>query len=215
MRKLNEKIAQLRWGPLGIRRERGLIHLHDTLACTGFGDKYWTIMGLLLGCMRDGVPIAWDRDADFGFLERDLPEFLAAVGELRRQGFSPCRLQINNDGRITKWALRYQAVKFEFFMFEERDDRLRWHYHSSKAGLEIVNEIAAHGLDEFELYGRRWLKPDDTDAYLTALYGDWRTPDPNYVYWRDCGVSIDRQPWIGRRRRSWAGTTSGQLQHGS
>lgn len=202
MRKLKEKIAQLRWGPLDVRRKRGLVHLHDTLARTDFADKYWAIMGLLLGCIRDGAPIAWDRDADFGFLERDLPLFQAAVKELRSEGFSVGRLQINNDGRVTKWALRRQSFKFEFFLMEERDDRLRWIYHSRKAGLEVVNEIPVHGLDEFELYGRRWLKPDNTDEYLTALYGDWRTPDPDYVYWRDCGVSVDKYPWTGKRRRA-------------
>jgi len=201
MRKLKEKIAELRWGTLELRRERGLVYLHDVLAETEFNNKYWVIMGLLLGCMRDGLPIPLDRDADFGFLERDLPQFKVALGKLRKSGFSVCRLQINNDGRVTKWAVRRQAVKYEFFMFEEHGDQLRWHYHSSKAGLEIINEIPAHGLDEFSLYGRQWLKPEDADAYLTALYGDWRTPDPDYVYWRDCGVSIDRKAWAGKRCR--------------
>ena len=202
MGKLNDKIAELIWGPLALRRERGLVYLHDVLAQTGLNNKYWAVMGLLLGCMRDGVPIQWDRDADFGFLERDLPEFQGAIEELRNRGFSLRRLQINNDGRVTKWAVRRHAFKYEFFMFEEHGDRLRWHYHSRKAGIEVINEIPAHGLDEFTLYGRRWLKPDNADAYLTALYGDWRTPNPDYVYWRDCGVSIERSPWHGKRRRA-------------
>lgn len=201
MRKLKEAIAKFRWGPLPERRARGLIYLHDVLAGTGFHRKYWMVMGLLLGCMRDGGPIPWDRDADFGFLERDLPDFMAAFGELRRKGFSPCRLQVNNDGKITKWAVRRQGFKFEFFLFEQRADRLRWYYHSRKPRLEVVNEIPVHGLDEFELYGRRWLKPDNADACLTALYGDWRTPDSHYVYWRDCGATVDRYPWSGERRR--------------
>ncbi|MGH8131122.1 MAG: LicD family protein, partial [Steroidobacteraceae bacterium] len=79
MRKLNEHFYRLRWGPLEERRRRGLIRLHDTLAGTSFADRYWMIMGLLLGCMRDGAPIAWDRDSDFGFMEKDLPPFLTAV----------------------------------------------------------------------------------------------------------------------------------------
>ena len=187
---------------MDVRRERGLIDLHDTLAKTEFADKYWATMGFLLGCIRDGGPIAWDRDADFGFLERDLPSFKAALEDLRGAGFRPARLQVNNDGRITKWAVRRQHFKFEFFMFEERGDKLRWVFHNRKEGLEIINEIPAHGLDEFELYGRRWLKPENTGEYLTALYGDWRTPDPNYVYWRDCGVTVDRYPWSGERRRA-------------
>jgi len=199
---MKEAIAEFRWGPLPERRARGLAHLFDVLAVTGFQRKYWMVMGLLLGCMRDGGPIPWDRDADFGFLERDLPAFMDAFEKLKRKGFSPCRLQVNNDGRITKWAVRREGLKFEFYLFEQRGDRLRWHFHHGREPrLEIVNEIAVHGLDEFELYGRRWLKPDNAEACLAALYGDWRTPDSNYVYWRDCAATVDRYPWSGERRR--------------
>ena len=43
--------------------------------------------------------------------------------------------------------------------------------------------------------------PDPPATLLTALYGDWRTPDSNYVYWRDCAATVDRYPWSGERRR--------------
>ncbi len=200
MRKLKQAIAEWRWGPLPERRARGLVQLHDVLAGTGFHRKYWMVLGLLLGCMRDGGPIPWDRDADFAFHEKDLPAFLAAFEELRRQGFSPARVQVNNDGSITKWAVRREGVKYEFFLFAQLGNKLRWFYHCRKPRLELVNEIPVHGLDEFELYGRRWLKPDNADAWLTALYGDWRVPNPHYVYWRDCGATVDRYPWSGERR---------------
>ncbi len=201
MRKLKLAIAEWRWGPLPERRARGLVHLYDVLAGTAFHRKYWMVLGLLLGCMRNGGPIPWDRDADFGFHEQDLPAFLAAFEELRRRGFSAARSQVNNDGRITKWAVRREGVKYEFFQFAQLGDRFRWYYHCRKPTLEIVNEIPVHGLDEFELYGRRWLKPDNADACLTALYGDWRVPNPDYVYWRDCGATVDRYAWSGERRR--------------
>ncbi len=201
MRSLQKIIAELRWGPLETRRKRGLVYLHDVLAETSFGDKYWVIMGLLLGCMRDGEPIAWDRDADFAFHKRDLPAFNNALTVLRSHGFNLRPMQINNDGSITKWAVKRQGMKYEFFLIDEHEGRYRWLYHTRKAGLEIVNEIDVHGLDEFELYGRRWLKPTNTDEYLTALYGNWHKPDPDYVYWRDCNVSVDKQPWAGKRRR--------------
>ncbi len=76
------------------------------------------------------------------------------LGELRSKGFSSRRIQVNNDGKFTKWAVCLQG-----------------------------------------------LKPDNADACLTALYGDWRTPDSHYVYWRDCGATVDRYPWSGERRR--------------
>jgi hypothetical protein len=65
----------------------------------------------------------------------------------------------------------------------------------------VVNEVDAHELDEIELYGRRWLKPANHEDYLKSLYGDWRTPDPHYRYWRDCQASVARHPWTGRRTK--------------
>lgn len=200
MRRFNEFVYRLRWGPLEDRRRRGLIRLYDVLAGTPFAGKYWMIMGLLLGCRRDGGPIRWDRDSDFGFMDEDLPLFLAAAKTLREQGFNMRPPQVNNDGRITKWALKYQAVKYEFFQFERQGGNVRWYYHRRKPPMELINEVPAHGLTSIELYDRRWLMPDSADAILTRIYGDWRKPDPDYVYWRDCGATIDRYPWTGERR---------------
>jgi hypothetical protein len=183
--KLNEFISRLRWGTLDKRRRRGLMRLHDLLAGTDFHGRYWMIMGLLLGCVRDGGPIAWDRDSDFGFMDEDLPKLLGAVTLLRGHGFELRPPQVNNDGRTTKWALRREAVKYEFFLFEKQGDSLRWYYHRRKPSLELVNEVPIHGL---------------TDENLTRIYGDWRRPDPNYLYWRDCGATVDRSAWTGERR---------------
>jgi hypothetical protein len=59
--------------------------------------------------MRDGAPIRWDRDSDFGFLERDLPHFLVAMRKLR--------------------AAEYQAVKYDFFLFDRNGANIRWYFH--------------------------------------------------------------------------------------
>jgi hypothetical protein len=189
------------------RRRRGLQRLNDLLAQTPLAGRYWMIMGLLLGCIRDGGPILWDRDADFGFLAGDRAAFDAAMAHLRMHGFSLRRAQVNNDGRITKWALKFEGMKFEFFQFDEiassesgEGPRLRWHYHLRQPPLELVNEVPAHGLADFELYERRWLIPDQAEAILTLIYGDWRKPDPNYKYWRDCKATVERRPWSGERR---------------
>lgn len=200
MRKLSEFVFRLRWGPLEERRRRGLVRLHDLLADTEFSNRYWVIMGLLLGCVRDGGPIAWDRDSDFGFMDADLPRFLTAAQILRQHGFNMRPLQVNNDGRTTKWALKYQGVKYEFFQFERHGENLRWYYHRRKPPMELINEVPAHGLVGFDLYDRRWLMPDSAEAILTRIYGNWRKPDPGYVYWRDSGATIDRYPWTGERR---------------
>ena len=200
MLKLTEFVSRLRWGTLEERRRRGLMRLHDLLADTDFHGRYWMIMGLLLGCVRDGGPIAWDRDSDFGFMEEDLPKFEAAAKRLRGHGFELRPPQVNNDGRTTKWTLRCQGIKYEFSQFERNGDRLRWYYHRRKPSLEAVNEVPAHGLKEFRLYGRSWQIPDRAEAILARVYGDWRTPNRDFLQWRDSGAIVDRYAWTGERR---------------
>jgi hypothetical protein len=201
VRQVIEFVNRLRWGTLAERRERGLVRVHDLLAASGFEGRYWIILGLLLGCMRDGGPIAWDRDADFGFMEEDEARFLSALERLRANGFQPRRLQVNNDGRTTKWALKFQGVKYEFFRFERSGSKLRWYVHRREPPTELVNEVPAHGFETFKLFGRDWLIPDNADDILGRIYGNWRKPDPQYAYWRDCRATIDSYPWTGERRR--------------
>lgn len=157
-------------------------------------------MGLLLGCMRDGAPIAWDRDSDFGFMAEDLPHFLGAVQLLREEGYNLRPPQVNNDGRTTMWTLKYEAVKYDFFLFDRNGANIRWYFHQRKPPLELVNEVPAHGLAGLELYGRRWQVPDNAEETLTRIYGDWRKPNPDYVRWRDCRAIVERYPWTGERR---------------
>ena len=200
MRRANEFFYRLRWGKLEERRRRGLVRLHELLARTAFADKYWMIMGLLLGCMRDGAPIAWDRDSDFGFMDRDLPLFLSAVRMLRGEGYNLRPPQVNNDGRTTMWTLKYEAVRYDFFLFDRSGANIRWYSHQRKPPLEMVNEVPAHGLAGHELYGKRWQVPNNAEDVLTQIYGDWRTPNPGYLYWRDCRAIVERYPWTGERR---------------
>jgi hypothetical protein len=60
--------------------------------------------------------------------------------------------------------------------------------------VQNVCEIPALPLEEFHFLGRYWLKPADHEAELTAIYGDWRTPDPDYDYMRGPAI-IERRPW--------------------
>jgi hypothetical protein len=36
-----------------------------------------------------------------------------------------------------------------------------------------------------DFLGRIWRKPADHEAFLSAEYGDWRTPDPRFDHRRD------------------------------
>jgi len=73
--------------------------------------------------------------------------------------------------------------------------------HAGEPGLELLNEVPMHGLEELELYGRRFLKPDDHETYLEALYGDWRVPDPDYCPWEDSRAGIAKYPRAKVKKR--------------
>lgn len=196
MRRLKKLFYRLRWGPLEERRKRGLIRLYDTLAKTPMHGRYWMNGGLLLGCIRDGGPLPHDDDADFSFWESDRRNMLEALEVLRANGFKVRRKRPNNDGTYTKWSLRYQGVDYDFIQMDVVGDKMRWISHAGKPGLEILNEVPNHGLDEIELYGRRWMKPDDHETYLESLYGNWRQPNPNYCAWEDSQAIIAKYPRI-------------------
>ena len=66
-----------------------------------------------------------------------------------------------------------------------------------KPPIELLNEVPNHGLSELEFFGCRWMKPDDHETYLESLFGDWRTPNPNYHYLTDSRAVIARSPWQG------------------
>jgi hypothetical protein len=74
------------------------------------------------------------------------------------------------------------------------DGKMRWIGRAGAPGLELINEVPNHGLDTIELFGRQWMKPDDHETYLEALYGDWRTPKPNYCSWTDSKAVIETYP---------------------
>jgi len=202
MRKLAEFIGRLRWGSIEERRRDGLVQMYDLLAQTSLHGKYWVFLGLMLGCVREGGPLAHDRDSDFAFLASDSRAFLDAVAVLRRSGFDLRPLQVNNDGRTTKWALKRRCYKFEFFQIDRVGDRYRWFTHGRNPPTELVNEVPAHGLADFELYGRRFKIPDNAERQLEILYGNWRQPDPDYKYWRDCKATVERNPWSSPRRHA-------------
>ncbi len=53
-------------------------------------------------------------------------------------------------------------------------------------------------LSTMRLLDRTWLKPEDHEAHLEAVYGNWRTPQPGYWYVRDEKSIVSRDVWTGR-----------------
>lgn len=164
--------------------------LADALRGTPLDGRYWVVGGLLLGWAREGRPLASDlHDADFDYLDEDHDRFLASIPALVDAGFQPRHRFSSADGRYLEHRFRRGRAHFEFFRVTPTGDR--WRYSVFVRGdepAELVGEILAQPRVPFEFLSRSWHKVADHEAVLTAVYGDWRTPRPEWSYTSDRAV---------------------------
>jgi len=153
---------------------------------------------MLLGYAREGRLISFDPDIDFHYWRDDQDRLEQSLGALEQAGFRQRPGRVDNDGRRVKYLVRYMGVKYEFFEAERVEDTIRWYCFRRRPPRQFLNQIPAHGFNEFDFYDRTWIKPDDHEGYLTALYGDWRTPCPDYKYYLDSKAIVRCDIWSGR-----------------
>jgi hypothetical protein len=181
-------------------QRRDLRRLNDVLARTPLAGRYQLFGGVLLGWAREGRPLPHDfRDADFAYDAADDDRFAAAIPELQRAGFRRLFRFRSNDGEFSEHTFLRRGAKFEFFRFTRRDNHYRYHVFASDPEdegrfIEMIGEIPAQPLEPVEFLGRTWLKPADHEAELEAIYGDWRTPDPEWSFLDDRAI-VERRPW--------------------
>lgn len=185
--------------------------LHDTLAGTDLAGRYWVWGGLLIGWAREGRPLSHDtQDADFCLHERDVPALARAAPALRAAGFAPALRFCTNAGRATEYCFRKDAAKFEFFVMHPAGAMLEYYEYADGAHPLAPDPIQARAripdqpLAPFELVGRTWAKHADHDAELTAMYGDWRTPNAAWWYLDDVAI-VERVPWTRGAGIAWDG----------
>jgi hypothetical protein len=179
--------------------------LNDTLADTDLSGRYWVWGGLLIGWAREGKPLAHDSsDADFCVLAEDMPRFASAVPALKEAGFAPSARYMTSDGRAMEYDFLRDGARFEFFVMEPVDGRLHYYDFGTDPPTQALASIADQALVPFEFVGRMWRKHADHDAELTAMYGDWRTPDPGWWYMDDVAI-VERTVWTRADELQWAG----------
>ena len=182
---------------------KGMDKLHDVLSNSPLHNRCWLCGGILLGYAREGRILKGDSDVDLHFWHEDQDKFETTAKLLINAGFKPRYRWRNQAGEITEYVFSWQGIKFEFFEAYCINNNTRWYSYGGgiRNGLpvlEMLNETPGCDLEEFDLFGKRWLKPADHETYLSALYGDWKTPNPNYVYYKDSKAVISRKPLPGR-----------------
>jgi hypothetical protein len=169
--------------------------LHDTLERTALSGHYWVWCGLLLGWAREGAILPHDSmDADFAVDDRDFHLLVRSVPALVAAGFRPNRCWVNNDGVITELTLNRHGTHFDFFRMFPKGDEYHYFMYSIRWNevLEFEACVPKQETVPFSFIGRTWLKPEDHERELQAMYGSWQIPDPGWSY-------LDAPDMVARR----------------
>jgi hypothetical protein len=176
---------------------RDLRRLNDVLSATELAGRYWVFGGLLLGWAREGSVLGYDSaDADFAIRREDFDRLCASVPALERAGFRRLFRFANNAGEVTELTFMRRGAQFEFFSLTPTGGTFRYFmYGFDKTGaVEVEVEEPLQALAPFEFVGRTWLKPADHDLELSATYGNWRAPNPDWWYLDQPNV-VERRQW--------------------
>jgi hypothetical protein len=144
------------------------------------GCGVFPFAGTLLGLERDGKLLANDDDADLAVWLEDFSlacRTLEAIGFMRATNAPPF-------GNVASFVLLQPRLSVDLFGIRREPEQQRlvggaWLYGKPPSHQRIVH------YPWFELAGREgpagdvWW-PDPADTLLTALYGDWRTPQPEW-----------------------------------
>jgi hypothetical protein len=177
--------------------ERNLMLLHDTLEESPLAGRFWVWGGVLLGWAREGRLLPHDTDVDLAIFRKDIERFRSSVGLLEAAGFALSRAFVNNLGEITEYVFVKDYIKLEFFVTEERGNEIDYWIYYPPEKLEMHGRVPAVKLSPMRLVDRTWLKPEDHEAHLEAVYGDWRTSRSDYWYVRDEKSIVSRYAWKG------------------
>lgn len=142
--------------------------------------------GTLLGIVRDGDLLPWDHDTDISIVQSSYGAMSAVLRDLRSLGW---RITERYVGREEHFA-RPSDVR----LIKVKDRFLRWisgintldifikFIHDGRAYWIADDNVMAVAADHYDGYeeltweGRLVKVPLRYEDYLTAKYGDWRTP---------------------------------------
>lgn len=136
------------------------------------GLRAFLISGTLLGYLRDGKLISWDKDIDVGVFADD--EEIAEVERVFEQSsaFSMRRLDFHSHRLRVEHASR---VLVDIFPHWPEADGLIWHDGATTRWWNTP-----FGLKEIDFLGKRMYIPGDPERYLDENYGNWRVPEINF-----------------------------------
>lgn len=149
--------------------KKTLIEIHDTLMPKEIA--FFPCAGTMLGCMREGAPLAYDRDVDIGILENVSNKVV--IETLRANNNFSCPLTYTEDAMFI--TVYHGEVPIDIFRHEISGDHM-WCGISRNEG-DMKWRYKPFSLKQHALFGRRFYIPSDPYLYLKENYGDWKEPD--------------------------------------
>ena len=135
--------------------------------------KFWLIYGTLLGAIRDGDLIPWDRDIDIGTFESDAEKRWPAILEMLDNGFKV--LRTNSFGNSVQFIRGREQVDMSSYEPYMRNGRRLWRW-----GRFFEPNDYFTGFREVPFLGTTFLVPEHAEKFLCDHYrGDeWKNPNP-------------------------------------
>ena len=144
-----------------------------------FKVPYFLSNGTLLGCIRDGDLIPHDTDVDLGiFIEDYKPEILQAFLDKKFKVWGIYG-ELDNGYEIS--LTRGPKLDLFFYYHEGENDTMS--VMSNNKQIKYV--YPKFKTIDWTFLGEPTKIPENYEEYLTAQYGDWKTPVVNWNYATD------------------------------
>ena len=150
------------------------------------GLKWWAEGGTCLGAVRHGDAIPHDTDVDFMILMEDKDKVAAFRQSLEDDKDFHYLHTFGTPENGYEFSFANHGVKIDFFFAYEEGDKL---WYSSWYGAEQLfydlPKCLFDDLKEIEMQGVKFFIPNPPEEYLTLLYGDWQTVNPDWNWVTD------------------------------
>jgi Flp pilus assembly protein TadD len=139
------------------------------------GIEVFLTGGTLLGAMREGDFLGFDKDLDFGIWSDVTPFNLWCA--LAPDPDFKLSWEPGVDGPLVAYGWR-NKIAIDFFRFTREPERVSCALYYSGTLMRWLHR--PFRLVDFNWHGVRVKVPDDSDRFLTEVYGEWRTPNPHF-----------------------------------